>query len=223
MYDITTNPRTFKKAAISLANHTSPTKLVGSNPLNQAMQISWYSVSNKRSRQNLFEAQTCLLLIRQFEVGPIFVSSLLTVGYWCLCRNKYELQCSHSSRECKTVTRAISFRVKTSAKKEFNMTSEVKYILPVLSVCTTTDSVNFTPVYRTSVIVIVGKRNSWVLQKLQVNERLASSTELVVNSRLVVTAGRCAHLFSRPVSSRMCNMLLLHQCVYKWIFHNFIF
>ena len=166
MYDITTNPRTFKKAAISLANHTSPTKLVGSNPLNQAMQISWYSVSNKRSRQNLYEAQTCLLLIKQRE-GPIFVSSLLTVGYWCLYRNM-SFSAVIATERARPVTRAISFRVKTSAQKEFNMTSEVKYILPVLSVCTTTDSVNFTPVYRTSVTVIVGKRKSWVLHKLQV-------------------------------------------------------
>ena len=116
MYDITTNPRTFKKAAISLANHTSPTKLVGSNPLNQAMQISWYSVSNKRSRQNLLEAQTCLLLIRQFEVGPIFVSSLLTVGYWCLYRNM-SFSAAIAAESARPVTRAVSFVWKPAPKR----------------------------------------------------------------------------------------------------------
>ena len=124
---------------------------------------------------------------------------------------KYELQCGHSTRECKTSNSGYFFSCENQRQKEFNMTSEVKYILPVLSVCTTTDSVNFTPVYRTSVTVIVGKRKSWVLQKLQVNKRLESSLELdlVVNSRLIVTAGRCAHLFSRPVSSRKYGIITI--------------
>ena len=55
--------------------------------------------------------------------------------------------------------RSISFR-KNRRQKEFNMTAEVKYILPVLSVSTISDSLNSTPVYGTNATVIVGKRKS---------------------------------------------------------------